>query len=186
MEDREIVELYWARNQRAIPETAKKYGSYCTTIAKNILGSNEDAEECVNDTYLGAWNAMPPHRPGTLSTFLGKITRNLSLARYRRSTAEKRGGGELPAVFDELSEAVSGRDDVEGEVDRQELIRAINEFLKTLSPEKRRIFLCRYWYTDSISDIARRCNMSEGAVTMTLSRLRAKLKVHLRERGFEV
>jgi RNA polymerase sigma-70 factor (ECF subfamily) len=148
------------------------------------LGNEEDAEECVNDTYWNAWNAMPPHRPAVLATFLGKITRNLSLNRYRRVTAEKRGGGELAAVLEELSECVSGNDDVEGEVDRRELARAIDAFLDTLPPDKRSIFLCRYWYTDSIPDIAARHGMRPGAVSMTLNRLRAKLRAYLLERGF--
>jgi RNA polymerase sigma-70 factor (ECF subfamily) len=184
MDDRTIVQLYWDRDEQAIPATVDKYGSYCTAIAKNILGSKEDAEECVNDTYLHAWNAMPPHRPSVLSTFLGKITRNLSFNRYRHNTADKRGGGELPAVLDELTECVSGQDDTEQALNRQELVKAINDFLDALPPAKRSIFLCRYWYTDSISDIAHRHGMKEGAVSMTLSRLRASLHDYLLERGF--
>lgn len=186
MEDCQIVQLYWDRDPDAIPATAEKYGSYCTTIAKNILGSSEDAEECVNDAYLGAWNSMPPQKPLVLSAFLGKLTRNFSLNRYRRSTAFKRGGGELPAVWDELAECVSGRESVEGEMDRRELIRAIDAFLAALSPEKRSIFLCRYWYADSVSDIAARRGVREGTISMTLHRLRAKLRSYLMERGFEV
>jgi RNA polymerase sigma-70 factor (ECF subfamily) len=184
MDDRTIVQLYWDRDEQAIPATADKYGSYCTAIAKNILGNREDAEECVNDTYLNAWNAMPPHRPSVLSTFLGKITRNLSFNRYRHNTADKRGGGELPAVLDELTECVSGQDDTEQALNRQELVKAINDFLDALPPAKRSIFICRYWYTDSISDIAHRHGMKEGAVSMTLSRLRASLHDYLIERGF--
>jgi RNA polymerase sigma-70 factor (ECF subfamily) len=185
MDDASIVQLYWDRNEQAIPATADKYGAYCTAIAKNILGSDEDAEECVNDTYLNAWHAMPPHRPGVLSTFLGKITRNLSFNQYKRSRADKRGGGEVAAVLDELAECVSGKENVEQEFDRQELARAIDEFLGALPQDKRSIFLCRYWYTDSIADIAHRHGMKEGAVSMTLSRLRAKLRDYLSERGFE-
>ena len=101
MDDANIVQLYWDRNEQAIPATADKYGSYCTSIAKNILGNNEDAEECVNDTYLNAWNSMPPHRPSILSTFLGKIVRNLSFNRYKHNNADKRGGGELPVVLED-------------------------------------------------------------------------------------
>lgn len=112
MDDAKIVQLYWDRNEQAIPATADKYGRYCTSIANNILGNNEDAEECVNDTYLNAWNSMPPHRPSILSTFLGKIVRNLSFNRYKHNTADKRGGGELPVVLEELSDLVSGKDDV--------------------------------------------------------------------------
>lgn len=186
MDDARIVQLYWDRSEQAIPATAAKYGSYCASIAKNILGSNEDAEECVNDTYMSAWNAMPPHRPNILSTFLGKITRNLSIKRYRHNTAGKRGGGELPMVLDELSDLVSGKDDVEQEISRKELVSAIDAFLDTLSPEKRSIFICRYWYTDSISEIAERHGMNAGAVSMTLNRLRFKLHHYLSERGFEL
>ena len=110
MDDANIVQLYWDRNEQAIPATADKYESYCTSIAKNILGNHEDTEECVNDTYLNAWNSMPPHRPSILSTFLGKIVRNLSFNRYKHNTADKRGGGELPVVLEELSDLVSGKD----------------------------------------------------------------------------
>jgi RNA polymerase sigma-70 factor (ECF subfamily) len=185
MDDRKIVQLYWDRDEQAIPATADKYGSYCTAIAKNILGNNEDAEECVSDTYLNAWNSMPPHRPSVLPTFLGKITRNLSFNRYKHNTADKRGGGELPAVLDELADCVSGKEDMEQEFNQQELVRAINAFLDTLPRDKRGIFICRYWYTDSISEIANRHGMKEGAVSMTLSRLRANLHDYLLERGFE-
>ena len=118
MDDAQIVQLYWDRNEQAIRATADKYGNYCTSIAKNILGNQEDAEECVNDTYLTAWNAMPPHRPSILSTFLGKITRNLSFNRYKHNTADKRGGGEMPAVLEELSDLVSGKDNVEQAFDQ--------------------------------------------------------------------
>ncbi|MGI6181955.1 MAG: RNA polymerase sigma factor [Agathobaculum sp.] len=184
MDDAKIVQLYWDRDEQAIAATAQKYGNYCTAIARNILGSREDAEECVSDTYIGAWNAMPPHRPHILSAFLGKIVRNLSLNRYRHNTAEKRGGGELPVVLDELRELVSGKEDVEQEIDRRELVRAIDAFLGSLSPEKRSIFVSRYWYTASISAIAAQHGMKEGAVSMTLSRLRRKLHDYLTERGF--
>lgn len=145
MEDREIVNLYWERNSNAIKETASKYGGYCKAIAKNILGNNEDAEECVNDIYLNTWNSIPPNRPNVLSTYLGKITRNLSFDRFRHRHADKRGGGEIELVLDELGECVSGADSVEQEVGKKELIRAINSFLDTLSQEKCNIFLCRYW-----------------------------------------
>jgi RNA polymerase sigma-70 factor (ECF subfamily) len=185
MDDSKIVQLYWDRDERAIPTTADKYGGYCTAIAKNILGNREDAEECVNDTYLNAWNSMPPHRPSVLSTYLGKITRNLSYNRYKHITADKRGGGELPAVLDELADCVSSKENLEQELDRQELVRAIDAFLDTLPRDKRSIFLCRYWYTDSISEIADRHGMTAGTVSMTLNRLRGKLHDYLMERGFK-
>ena len=185
MEDAKIVQLYWDRNEQAIPVTADKYGNYCRSIATNILGNREDAEECVNDTYLNAWNAMPPNRPDVLPAFLGKITRNLSFNRYKRNTAEKRGGGELPAVLSELSDCVSGRDDVEQMLDRRALLNALDEFLQMLPPVKRALFIRRYWYTDSVSDLAAQYGMREGAVSTTLYRLRRQLRSHLLERGID-
>ena len=186
MEDSEIVQLYWDRDQNAISQTANKYGNYCASIAKNILGNNEDAEECVNDTYMKAWNSMPEHRPKMLSTFLGKITRNLSFNRYKLNHANKRGGSKIPAILDELNECVSGENNVEQEMEYQELVKAIDMFLDTLSIKKRNIFICRYWYSESISDIAKQYGMRENAVSMTLNRLRAKLQKYLSKRGFEL
>jgi RNA polymerase sigma-70 factor (ECF subfamily) len=186
MDDIKIVQLYWNRDQTAITETATKYGNYCTSIAKNILGNEEDAEECVNDTYVSAWNSMPPHRPNVLSTFLGKITRNLSYNRYKHNNADKRGRGEISAVLDELSECISGKDNVEQEIEYKELVKTIDSFLDTVSPEKRSIFVCRYWYTDSISVIAKQFNMRENTVSMTLRRIRLKLQKYLKERGYEI
>lgn len=186
MDDVKIVQLYWDRDEQAIPATSEKYGNYCTSIAKNILGNREDAEECVNDTYLHAWNSMPPHRPSILSTFLGKITRNLALNRNKYKTADKRGGGEANVVIDEIAEFVSDTDSVEQEIDRKELIRTIDDFLDSLPTEKKSIFVCRYWYFDSISDIANRCGMTENNVSVTLNRLRLKLHNYLLERGFEL
>ena len=186
MDDASIIQLFWDRNERAISSTSEKYGNYCATIAKNILGNNEDAEECVNDTYLNAWNAMPPHRPQVLSAFLGKITRNLSLNRYKLNNADKRGGGELPAILDELAEIVSGNDDVEQEVDRIELSKTINDFLSTLPNDKRNIFVCRYWFSESVTDIAKHNHITENNVSVQLSRTRVKLHDYLLERGFEL
>ena len=186
MEDKEIVQLYWDRDQSAVTQTANKYGKYCTAIAKNILGSHEDAEECVNDTYMNAWNSMPNHRPYVLATFLGKITRNLAFNRYKHNHADKRKGSEIPAVLDELSECVSGTDNVEQELEYKELVKAIDIFLDTLSSKKRSIFVSRYWYSDSISDIAKQYGMKENTVSMMLSRLRRKLQKYLAEKGFEL
>lgn len=186
MDDAKIVQLYLDRDELAIPATADKYGNYCTSIANNILGNHEDAEECVNDTYLHTWNAIPPHKPAMLSTFLGKITRNLAFNRYKHNAADKRGGGELTAVLDELEECVSGNEDVEQSYEYKELVAAINEFLGTLPSEKRNMFVCRYWYADSIADIAVRFHMNQGAVSMTLNRLRSKLHDYLRKRGYNL
>lgn len=186
MEDREIVNLYWERNTSAIKETDTKYGGYCKAIAKNILGNHEDAEECVNDTYLNTWNSIPPNRPNVLSTYLGKITRNLSFDRFRRRHAEKRGGGEIELILDELGECVSDTDSVEQEVEKKDLVRAINRYLDTLTQEKCSIFLCRYWYAIPVSEIAARFGMSEGNVSVTLNRIRHQLKNYLEERGYDL
>lgn len=186
MDDVKIVQLYWDRNEQAIPVTANKYGNYCTSIAINILGNREDAEECVNDTYMNAWNSMPPHRPNILSAFLGKIVRNLSIKRYKHNTADKRGGGQTTVVLDEIAEFVSDTDSVEKEIDHRELVKAIDSFLDRLPTDKRSIFVCRYWYFDSVSDIANRFVMTENNVSVTLNRLRLKLHNYLLERGFEL
>ena len=186
MEDRDIIQLYWDRDEGAIPATADKYGGYCAAIARNILEDEQDAEECVNDTWLAAWNAMPPHRPARLAAFLGKLTRNLSFNRYKARRADRRGGGQLPLVLDELAECVSGREDVEGEVDRMELAAAIGQFLSALPARSRDLFLRRYWYADPIAAIARRYGRTEGSVAMDLSRTRGKLKTYLTERGFDL
>lgn len=186
MEDGRIVQLYWDRDQSAISATAEKYEGYCASIARNILGDERDAEECVNDTWLGAWNAMPPHRPALLSAFLGKLTRNLSFNRWKARRADKRGGGETALVLDELAECVSGRDDVEGELDRRELAAAIDQFLAKLPAGKRDLFVRRYWYADSIAAIAERYHMTEGSAAMSLSRTRARLRAYLTERGFDL
>ena len=186
MEDGSIVQLYWDRDEQAIPATAEKYGNYCASIAKNILDRREDAEECVNDTYMSAWNAMPPHRPQILSAFLGKLTRNLSLNRYKQNTAGKRGGGEAPVVLEEIAELVSDTDGVEQEIDRRELIAAIDAFLDRLPADTRGIFVCRYWYFESISHIASRFGRTENQISAVLSRLRPKLRSYLSERGFDL
>ena len=186
MDDSKIVQLYWDRDEQAIPATSDKYGTYCISIAQNILGNQEDAEECVNDTYMSAWNSMPPHRPKILSVFLGKITRNLSLNRYKQNTAGKRGGREVPVVLDEIAELVSDTGSVEQEVDRKELVKAIDAFLDRLPTDKRSIFICRYWYFDSVSKIAARFGMTENHVSVTLNRLRVKLHNGLLERGFDL
>ena len=144
MEDREIVNLYWERNSNAIKETASKYGGYCKAIAKNILGNNEDAEECVNDTYWNAWNAMPPRRPSILATFLGKITHRLAIDRWRYRNACKRGGGVVTLALDELEDCAS-QDSLEKAMDRKELAVAFNSFLESLPETERLVFLSRYW-----------------------------------------
>ena len=186
MDDESIVRLYWDRNEDAITESSGKYGSYCASIARNILRDTSDAEECVNDTWLRAWNAMPPHWPKVLSAFLGKITRHLSFDRYRALHREKRGGGNLDAALEELSECVSGKDDTEARYEESELREEIERFLRELPEEKRCMFLLRYWYADGIPEIAGRMGVSENSVSVSLHRLRGRLRQHLTERGFDV
>lgn len=184
MDDRQIIALYWERDESAIPATAEKYGGYCGGIARNILGSREDAEECLNDTWLGAWNAMPPHRPSVLATFLGRITRNLALNRWQAKRAAKRGGGAFPLVLEELDDCVSGVETPETAFDRKALGEAIEAFLRTLPQKQRDLFIRRYWYAEAVQDIARRFAMSENSVSVTLRRTRIKLRDYLIERGF--
>ncbi len=184
MEDSAIIQLYWDRDERAVSATAERYGGYCTAIALNILGSREDAEECVSDTFLRAWNSIPPHRPAVLSAFLGKITRNLSLNRYRRNTAAKRGGGEITLALDELAECVPGGTPPDRELEHRDLVRAIDEFLSRLRPVERAMFVCRYWYFDGIGDISARFAKSENSVSVSLHRTRLKLHDFLTKRGF--
>lgn len=179
MEDGQIVALYWQRSEQAIAETQRKYGGYCYSIAKNILWSAEDSEETVSDTYVGAWNAMPPSQPEQLRIFLGKITRRLALKRLRMQTAEKRGGGETQLVLDELEGCIPDGSDVVRQVEQRELIRWIDRFLQTLPVEERRVFLCRYWYFDSIAEIAERFGFGQSKVKMMLLRTRGKLLAQL-------
>jgi RNA polymerase sigma factor (sigma-70 family) len=146
MDDDSIVRMYWERNEKAISVTSEKYGSYCLSIAKKILDNQEDAEECVNDTYLHAWNSIPPNRPKILSTYLGKIVRNLSFNVYKRNKAEKRGSGQIALVLDEPSAIVADSKNQEDEWNRKLLVSAINAFLSELPTEKRKIIVCRYWY----------------------------------------
>lgn len=186
MDDNSIIRLYWDRNDQAIKVTSEKYGQYCKVIAKNILGNEEDAEECVNDTYLNAWNSMPEHWPEYLAAFLGKITRNLSFNKYKHNHSKKRGGSEITLVLNELTDCVSDRDAVEQNIDRQELSAAINSFAKSLPARKRNIFVRRYWYADSISCISNDYELLPGTVSKTLERTRKQLKEYLTERGFDL
>lgn len=176
MDDNGIIQLYWDRNDQAIKATSEKYGHYCKAIAKNILNNEEDAGECVNDTYLKAWNSVPAQWPEQLAAFLGKITRNLSFNKYKHNHAEKRGGGEIALVLDELADCVSDVDTVEQTMDRHELSKAVNAFVKGLPMEKRNIFVRRYWYADPVSDIAKDHGMLQGTVSKTLERTRKQLK----------
>ena len=186
MEDRQIVELLWSRDSGAISALAGKYGGLLGGIARGILEDERDAEECVNDTYLAAWNSIPPHRPQILSAFLAKIVRENAFNSFKRSRALKRGGGQTAAVLDELSELISGGPEPEAELDAMELSREIDSFLSSLPRDKRRMFVRRYFYADSVADIARSFGMSENRAAVTLDRLRERLRRHLTERGFEL
>ena len=181
MDDRTIIALFFKRDEAAIAETCKKYESYCYSIAYRVLGSREDAEECVNDTYLAAWNSIPPQAPRNLSTFLGKITRNLSLKRVRKQTAQKRGGGAGILTLEELSECSPDHQTPQHELEQKELANLLDAFLRALDVKERNVFLRRYWYFDSISDIANRFGYGESKIKTMLYRTRKKLYKTLKQ-----
>ncbi len=183
MEDKRIVELYWQRDGTAIRECQTKYGSYCNTIAYNILHSAEDTEECVNDTWFRAWNTIPPEKPNRLTAFLGKITRNLAIDKYRKGRARKYGGGQTALCLDELGECIGEEVPVEDKIALKELMHL---FLISLTDKNRDIFLLRYWYMMPVNEIAERYGISEGAVKMILQRIRSKLKNYLEKEGVGV
>lgn len=183
MEDSIIVDLFWARSEQAIAETASKYGKYCHAIANNILQSSEDADESVNDTYLGAWNSLPPNRPSILRTYLGKITRRVSLKKWRDKNRVKRGGGEVTLALEELEGCVPSNATVEEEIITAELSETLNRFVAELPETERRVFLSRYWYLDSIEQISLDFNFSKSKVKSMLHRTRDKLLSRLREEG---
>ena len=183
MEDSQIVALYWARNEQALAETAAKYGSYCFSIAYNILSSREDADESVNDTYMSAWERIPPHEPAVLSAFLGKLTRRISLNKWRSKSRRKRGGGQMTLALEELSECIPGSEDVEHSIQQKELTQAIIDFLNRLPGTEREVFLCRYWYLADIRQIASGFGFTESKVKSMLHRTRIKLRTHLKEEG---
>ena len=183
MDDKEIVRLFFERDERAISEAQSKYGKYCSTVALNILKNREDSEACVNDALMKAWNAIPPEQPRNLAGFLAKITKNICLNLYDSAHAEKRGGGEIPLIFDELSECIPDGSDVERAFEHKELTDAVNAFLGTLPEAKRNLFILRYWYCLSISEAAARCGISENNAAVTLLRTRKKLLGYLKKRG---
>ena len=186
MTDQEIVALYWNREERAIEETDHKYGAYCGTIARNILRNLEDAKECVKDTWMHTWSSVPPHRPAILSSYLGTITRNLSISRYRAANAQKRRGDRLTVAYEELQESLPAGNNPEEDVNAKVLGEALNRFLAALPPKDACLLLRRYWYLDSMAQIARRYGMPEGSVRSRLHRLREKLRVYLEQEGFTV
>lgn len=184
MEDSKIVELYWQRQESAISATAVKYGKYCHTIAYNILYNQEDAEESVSDTYLAAWKNMPPHRPSILSAFLGKLTRRISLNKWRRTTTKKRGGGEMPLALEELSECIPSGESVEGYIEGKELARTLNTFMGSLPDTERDVFISRYWFLASVKEISEKFGFSESKVKSMLLRTREKLRKILAQEGY--
>lgn len=184
MEDGQIIQLYWQRSETAIAHTAEKYGSYCYAIAQSILSNREDSEECVNDTYLRAWNAMPPQRPGKLRIFLGKITRNLAFDKYKARTAQKRGGGEMEAVLEELSGCIPSGSTPEEQFIFRELEQVMAAFVRKLPRREGDVFVRRYFFAEAVKDIAGRYSMSENHVSVSLSRTRQKLKACLQKEGY--
>lgn len=184
MEDSKIVELYLQKNENAIKETDSKYGAYCFTIADNILHNKEDSEECVNDTWLKTWNAIPPQKPIKLQMFLAKITRNLSFNRFNSRFAEKRGGGEIIIVLDELAECLSCESDIVSEYESRELGQCVRIFVRSLPERDGNIFVRRYFFTESIAEIAKKYGLTENNIMVILSRTRKKLKNYLIKEGF--
>ena len=181
MHDKKIVDLYWQRSESAIGETRQKYGRYCFSVAYRILCDSDDSEECVNDTYIEAWNSMPPKRPDKLSPFLGAITRNLSIDRWRKRHAEKRGYGETALLISELEECIPAEKTIPEEIENRRIAEVINAFLGELSETDRNIFIQRYWNSRSIKEICRVYGLGESAVKAKLMRTREKLRVRLGE-----
>ena len=183
MEDKKIVELFLSRSERAIQEIAKKYEKYCYHIAYGILHNHEDAQECINDAYYQTWNSIPPQEPERLSTYVGKITRNLALNKWEYYNAKKRGMGEVPFVLEELRECIPNGDVTEDVVDQLYFEDMLNAFLSKQSKEKRVVFMRRYWYMSTIKEISKDFNMSESKIKMMLSRLRKELRAFLENEG---
>lgn len=181
MKDSEIVDLYWQRSENAIEESNVKYGSYCRKIAWNICQNNEDSEECVNDTWYKAWNIMPPKRPAALSSLFGGITRNLALSRWRQKKSQKRGGGEMGLVLEELEGCIPGGTEPEKELEFRELMEKIGDFVHRLKPDDRKIFLARYYYAAPIGEIAKRQGASLTKTKKRLYRMRDSLRKELEE-----
>ncbi len=185
MEDRQIVELYWARDEKAIGETDKKYGRYCHYIAHHILGNDEDAKEVVNDTYLKTWNTVPPHEPDPLKPYIGTISRQLALDTYRAQHTQKR-GGQVPLVLDELMGCIPDEDSGADIGESVALSDALSRFLRSLPPRNRNIFVRRYFYMSTIEEIAQDFSVKPNAITMLLLRTRRNLAKFLKKEGFDV
>lgn len=186
MDDNMIIQMFWERDERAISEVSKKYGRHLIAVAERILLNHEDAKECVNDAYMKTWNAIPPNRPNVLRTFIGKIVKCRAVSFLRANSAEKRGGGEIALVLDELEECVSDNGSVENSFETKQIIESINEFLWKCSEFNRQVFVLRYWHCESVSDIAERFGTSENKISVSLYRTRNKLKEVLEREGFEI
>lgn len=184
MEDSQIVALYWQRNESAIDRTEKKYGRYLTKIAYNILADREDSLESVNDTYLAAWNSMPPHKPSVLSTYLGKLTRRISIDLFRKKNTQKRGCGEYTLSLQELEDQISSGDTTQQAINMQLLSEAIARYLRSVSEESRNVFIGRYYYLDPVKTVAGYCHISESKAKILLHRTRQGLWEHLKKEGF--
>lgn len=184
MDDTQIVDLYWQRDETAIHETARKYGAYCMKISMNILADQSDSAENVNDTYLGAWNSMPPHRPAILVSFLGRIARNMALNKYKARNAEKRAADEFAISLNELDICTPSGVSVENEVELSALSAHISAFLRELPVDTRRVFVCRYFHADSISEIAAHFGFGQSKVKSMLLRSRLRLKDYLEKEGY--
>ena len=186
MEDEQILDLYWARNPDAILHTDEKYGAYCRQISLHILRSREDAEECVNDTWLRTWNNIPPQRPNHLKAFLGKLTRNLSLDRWDQLQAQKRGGGRTALLLSELSDCIPAASTMDRAMEDRAISAAISAWLRKQPPKNRVAFVRRYWYADSTRAVSQRLGLTEGGTKALLHRLRRSLKDHLEQEGIAV
>lgn len=184
MLDRDIVALYWKRSEEAIAQTQRKYGKYCLSIARNILPFLEDAQECVNDTYLAAWDAMPPHRPKILSTFLGKLTRRISIDRWRHLSAQKRGGDTVTLALEELGECIASDADPQKQVEAKELGQIISRFLQEQDDLARVVFVRRYFGLLRIEEIAKEFGITETNTKTMLFRTRQKLRDYLEKEGY--
>ena len=182
MEDQGIIHLYLQRSQQALVETKNKYGAYCKAIARNILSDYSDVEECENDTYLAAWNAIPPHLPSKFSVFLGRITRNIALDKHAYRTAKKR-NREFEVILTELEGCIASPETVETEVEAGEIASVINQFLYAIDEQARNLFIRRYWYSDSIEDLSKRFKISSSKAKSILFRTRNKLRDHLGKEG---
>lgn len=186
MNDNEIIAMLFDRDEEAVGAIAVKYGGYCHSIAQNILENREDAEQCVNDTYMKVWESIPPQKPKIFSAFLAKITRNLAIDRYRCEHSAKRGGSETALIFEELEECVSCGGSVEDEAERREMTAAVNRFLGRLTQRSRVMFVSRYCYCESVSSIAARFGIRENSVSVSLARTRRHLREYMRKEGYEL